>query len=42
MRVNPKRYLSFSIVGRKEENQEFSKKQLEQLRIEIDNRLKDK
>jgi phospholipid/cholesterol/gamma-HCH transport system substrate-binding protein len=40
MRVNPKRYLSFSIVGRKEENQEFSKKQLEQLRIEIDNRLK--
>ncbi len=42
MRVNPKRYLSFSVIGRKEDNGEFSKKELEQIRNEIDNRLKNK
>ena len=42
MRVNPKRYLSFSIIGGKSDEQEFSKKELEQIRLEIDNRLKDK
>ena len=42
MRVNPKRYLSFSMIGRKEDSGEFSKKELEQIRIEIDNRLKNK
>jgi phospholipid/cholesterol/gamma-HCH transport system substrate-binding protein len=42
MRVNPKRYLSFSMIGRKEDSGEFSKKELEQIRTEIDNRLKNK
>jgi len=42
MRVNPKRYLSFSLIGGKSDEQEFSKKELEQIRLEIDNRLKDK
>jgi phospholipid/cholesterol/gamma-HCH transport system substrate-binding protein len=42
MRVNPKRYLSFSLIGGKADGQEFSKKELEQIRLEIDNRLKDK
>jgi phospholipid/cholesterol/gamma-HCH transport system substrate-binding protein len=42
MRVNPKRYLSFSMIGRKEDSGEFSKKELEQIRTEIDNRLKSK
>jgi phospholipid/cholesterol/gamma-HCH transport system substrate-binding protein len=42
MRVNPKRYLSFSVIGRKESKEEFSKKELEQLRLEIDNHLKNK
>jgi phospholipid/cholesterol/gamma-HCH transport system substrate-binding protein len=42
MRVNPKRYLSFSIIDRKDSNEEFSKKELEQLRLEIDNILKNK
>jgi phospholipid/cholesterol/gamma-HCH transport system substrate-binding protein len=42
IRVNPKRYLSFSIMGGKDDSGEFSKKQLEQIRNEIDNRLKNK
>jgi hypothetical protein len=42
MRVNPKKYLSFSVFGRKENGEEFSKKELEQLRLEIDNQLKKK
>ena len=42
MRVNPKRYLSFSMFDKKEDNAEFSKKELEQLRLEIDNYLKNK
>jgi phospholipid/cholesterol/gamma-HCH transport system substrate-binding protein len=42
MRVNPKRYLSFSMIGRKEDSDEFSKKELEQIRTEIDNRLKNR
>jgi phospholipid/cholesterol/gamma-HCH transport system substrate-binding protein len=42
MRVHPKKYLSFSVFGRKESGEEFSKKELEQLRLEIDNQLKNK
>jgi phospholipid/cholesterol/gamma-HCH transport system substrate-binding protein len=42
MRVNPKRYLSFSVIGRKSEEGELSKRELEQLRLEIDNYLKSK
>jgi phospholipid/cholesterol/gamma-HCH transport system substrate-binding protein len=42
MRVNPKKYLSFSVFGGKDNGEEFSKKELEQLRLEIDNRLKNK
>lgn len=42
MRVNPKRYLSFSVIGRKSEEGELSKRELEQLRQEIDNYLKEK
>jgi len=42
IRVNPKRYLSFSIMGGKDDSDEFSKKELEQIRNEIDNRLKNK
>lgn len=42
IRVNPKRYLSFSVIGRKPDDAEFSKKELEQLRLEIDNYLKKK
>jgi hypothetical protein len=30
------------MIGRKEESGEFSKKELEQIRTEIDNRLKNK
>jgi hypothetical protein len=33
---NPKRYLSFSVVGRKE-SEGFSKKELEEIRKEINN-----
>lgn len=40
IRVNPKRYLSFSVIGRKSDDAEFSKKELEQLRLEIDRYLK--
>ncbi len=36
MRVHPKRYLSFSLINRDKEEQEFSKKELEQMRDEID------
>jgi phospholipid/cholesterol/gamma-HCH transport system substrate-binding protein len=42
MRTNPKRYLSFSVIGRKESSTEFSKSELEQIRLEIDNYLKNK
>jgi phospholipid/cholesterol/gamma-HCH transport system substrate-binding protein len=42
IRLNPKRYVSFSMIGRKENDAEFSKKELEQLRQEIDNYLKNK
>ena len=42
MRTNPKRYLSFSVIGRKESSSEFSKSELEQIRLEIDNYLKNK
>ena len=42
MRTNPKRYLSFSVIGRKESSSEFSKSELEQIRQEIDNQLKNK
>ncbi len=42
MRVNPKKYLSFSVFGGNDEGEQFSKKELEQLRIEIDNHLKNK
>jgi phospholipid/cholesterol/gamma-HCH transport system substrate-binding protein len=42
MRTNPKRYLSFSVIGRKESSSEFSKSELEQIRLEIDNKLKNK
>ena len=42
MRLNPKRYLSFSLIGKNEDGEEFSKKELEQIRLEIDNRLKNK
>jgi hypothetical protein len=40
IRVNPKRYLSFSVIGRKSDNAEFSKKELELIRKEIDTYLK--
>lgn len=40
MRVHPKRYLSFSLINRSGDSNEFSKKELEQIREEIDNRLK--
>lgn len=42
MRTNPKRYLSFSMIERKADSDEFSKAQLEQLRLEIDKYLKSK
>ncbi|MFM7233587.1 MAG: MlaD family protein [Flavobacteriales bacterium] len=42
IRLNPKRYVSFSMIERKESDAEFSKKELEQLRQEIDNYLKNK
>ncbi|MFN0032778.1 MAG: MlaD family protein [Flavobacteriales bacterium] len=42
MRVHPMRYLSFSIFNRKGGNEEFSKKQLEKMRDEIDEAIKKK
>lgn len=41
MRVHPKRYVNFSVIGRKD-SQRLSKAQLEQLRNEIDAMLKEK
>jgi phospholipid/cholesterol/gamma-HCH transport system substrate-binding protein len=42
MRVHPKRFLSFSLISRRETNEEFSKKELEQMRSEIDEAIKKK
>jgi phospholipid/cholesterol/gamma-HCH transport system substrate-binding protein len=42
MRVNPKKYVSFSIIGGKDKGEEFSKKELELIRQEIDNHLKNR
>jgi len=41
MRVHPKRYVNFSLIGRKD-SQRFSKTQLEQLRDEVDAMLKER
>ncbi len=42
MKLHPKRYLSFSLINRDGNKEEFSKKELEQMRIEIDNAIKKK
>jgi phospholipid/cholesterol/gamma-HCH transport system substrate-binding protein len=42
MRIHPKRYLSFSLISRNQEKAEFSKKELEQMRDEIDKALEEK
>jgi phospholipid/cholesterol/gamma-HCH transport system substrate-binding protein len=42
MRIHPKRYLSFSLINRTPDNEEFSRKELEQMRDEIDKELKKK
>lgn len=42
MRMHPKRYLSFSLIDRTKDEQEFSKKELETMRDEIDKALKAK
>ncbi len=42
MRVHPKRFLSFSLLSRKESNEEFSKKELEQMRLEVDQAIQKK
>jgi phospholipid/cholesterol/gamma-HCH transport system substrate-binding protein len=42
MRVHPKRFLSFSLISRKETNEEFTKKELEQMRLEIDQAIQKK
>lgn len=42
MRVHPKRYLSFSLINRGGDSKELSKKELEQIRNEIDERIKEK
>ncbi|MBL0314231.1 MAG: hypothetical protein IPP69_00125 [Flavobacteriales bacterium] len=42
MRINPKRYVSFSMFGKSEDKSEFSKKELEVMREEIDKALKAK
>jgi phospholipid/cholesterol/gamma-HCH transport system substrate-binding protein len=42
MRIHPKRYLSFSIFNRNTDKQEFSKKELEQMRDEIDKAILEK
>ena len=41
MRVHPKRFLSFSVFGKKDSG-DFSKKELEQMREEIDRAIKEK
>jgi phospholipid/cholesterol/gamma-HCH transport system substrate-binding protein len=42
MRVHPKRYLSFSLINRQKDREEFSRKELEQMRDEIDKALQEK
>lgn len=42
IRLNPSHYVNFSLIERKDNTQEFSKRELEQLRQEIDNYLKNK
>jgi phospholipid/cholesterol/gamma-HCH transport system substrate-binding protein len=42
MRLHPKRYLSFSLINRDKGNAEFSKKELEQMRDEIDKAILEK
>ena len=42
MRIHPKRYLSFSLINRGGDNAEFSKKELEQMRNEIDKAIIEK
>lgn len=42
MRTHPKRYLSFSLISRKGGDEEFSKKELEQMRDEIELAIKKK
>ncbi len=42
MRIHPKKYLSFSLIDRHKNDEEFSKKELETMREEIDNALKAK
>ncbi|MCC6600253.1 MAG: MCE family protein [Crocinitomicaceae bacterium] len=41
MRIHPKRYLSFSMFGKKD-SEDFSKKELEQMRREIDRMIEEK
>jgi phospholipid/cholesterol/gamma-HCH transport system substrate-binding protein len=41
MRIHPKKFLSFSLIERKDK-EEFSKKELEQMRLEIDEAIKKK
>lgn len=42
MRIHPKRYLSFSLINRNQDKAEFSKKELEQMRDEIDKAIEEK
>ena len=42
MRIHPKRYLSFSLVNRNKGDEPFSKKELEEMRDEIDKALLEK
>lgn len=42
MRIHPKRYLSFSLLGRTSDKKELSKKELEQIREEIDKAIQEK
>jgi phospholipid/cholesterol/gamma-HCH transport system substrate-binding protein len=42
MRVNPKRYVSFSMFGKSQDKSEFSKKELEVMREEIDKAIESK
>lgn len=42
MRIHPKRYLSFSLINRDGDKAEFSKKELEQMREEIDKAILEK
>lgn len=42
MRIHPKKYLSFSLINRGNKDEEFSKKELEEMRKEIDAQLEKK